>query len=357
MKGPAEGVQIKGGRYYKVQAKGKKRIWHKLTKVSEGLPALFTALADWLGRQSRADDMPKVVAEWCADVMSKHSEKTQVDERRRANIIAESFSEARASEVEPPDCDDFLKPFSGMPRTYDLFRAQLRSIFRYCERRGYRKAGTNPVDVIPTMGYTPRSRYITDSELRRIKVGGMYGDDGKKTRSGLVFACFVEITYLTAADVSVVLAIREKRDPDNPDAPHVCDEGVFIRREKTERTSRPVIVVWTPRLRAVVNRLLMIKKERQLRQRAAQRVTTPYLLTQVDGTPLSYSAASNAWQDAMRRSKVAPAMIRDLRAKGATDKEEREGIQAASDLLDHSTQSQTAAYIRRKKARKTAAAA
>lgn len=39
------GVFPKGKRYYLVTAQGKKRIWTKLSKISEGLPALYTALA------------------------------------------------------------------------------------------------------------------------------------------------------------------------------------------------------------------------------------------------------------------------------------------------------------------------
>jgi len=40
----------------------------------------------------------------------------------------------------------------------------------------------------------------------------------------------------------------------------------------------------------------------------------------------------------------------DLRATAATDKDE--GPQAANHLLDHTTEAQTASYIRRKKARR-----
>ena len=40
-------------------------------------------------------------------------------------------------------------------------------------------------------------------------------------------------------------------------------------------------------------------------------------------------------------------------ARALTDKEEREGIQAANAMGAHSTESQTADYVRRKSARKT----
>jgi integrase len=358
-KGPVKGTQIAGGRYYLVEAQGPKRIWHPLTKVKEGLPAFYRALAEQLATIANPETMPAAVTKWCMEVMSKHAPKTQVDEQRRANDIAAAFQDFAPREVETPDAFQFLRQFDHQHRTYDAYRSQLRSVFRYCELWGLRPAGSNPVDAIPTKGYKPRKRYITDSHLRRIKVAGLYGDDGRRNPSGLVFCCLVELLYLTGADVSVVVRILEQADPGQPDEPHVCTEGLMLRRDKTDGSSRPVIVGWTPRLRAVVARLQALKVERRSKKRMAQRVETPRLITKVDGTPMNYEAFSNSWQRAMKRAvstgKVPPTMIRDLRAKAATDKEESHGMGAASDLMDHTTQTQTAAYVRRKKVRRVQA--
>lgn len=40
------GVFVKAGRFYRVRCEGKRRIWIGLSRVSEGLPALYRALAD-----------------------------------------------------------------------------------------------------------------------------------------------------------------------------------------------------------------------------------------------------------------------------------------------------------------------
>lgn len=357
-KGPAKGTQIKGGRYYLVRAEGTKRIWIGLTLVREGLPAFYAALAKEHGRAERPDYMPQVVAAWNAAVMAKHSAKTQVDETRRSKVIAESFEAFRCPEVEPPDVMEFLEPLQAQARTHDLFRAQLHSIFAYAELRGWRKAGSNPVSVVPPMGYTPRKRYITDSELRRIKVGCMYGDDGRRNRSGVTMACCIELAYLTAMDVGVMIRILEQRDPDQPEEPHLCAEGIWLRRDKTKGTGGDALIVtWTPRLRAVVARLQKLKAERNLKKRAAQRVQTPVLITKQDGTPMTYEALAAAWQRGVKRSGVTPTMFRDLRAKALTDKADRAGVRAASDLGIHATEAQTTSYVRRTKARKTGAAA
>lgn len=360
-KGPVKGTQIQNRRYYWVEAQGSKRIWHKLTRVSEGLPAFYRALSEVMASVENAETMPTAVTKWCTEIMVKHAAKTQIDEQRRANDIAAAFQDFTPREVETPDCFAFLQNFDHQARTYDAYRSQLRSIFRYCELWGLRPAGSNPVDAIPTKGYKPRKRYVTDSQLRRIKMAGVYGDDGKRTPSGLMFACITELLYLTGADISVIVRLREKVDAANPDEPHVCADGIMLRRDKTEGSSRPVIVEWTPRLRAVVARLVSIKKARRAKKRMSQRVECPHLITKVDGTPMNYEAYSNQWQKAMKRAektgKVPPTMIRDLRAKAATDKDDDEGLQAANHLLDHTTEAQTASYIRRKKARRVKAVA
>jgi hypothetical protein len=357
-KGPAKGTQIKGGRYYLVRAEGAKRTWVPLTRIVEGLPAFYSALAKEHGRAERPDYMPQVVAAWNAAVMAKHSAKTQIDETRRSKVIAASFEAFRCEEVEPPDVVEFLEPLQATKRTHDMFRTQLHSIFAYAELKGWRKAGSNPVSVVPAMGYVPRTRYITDSELRRIKVGCIYGMDGRRNRSGITTACAIELAYLTAMDVGVMIRILEQRDPERPDEPHICAEGIWLRRSKTEHKGGDALIIeWTPRLRAVVNRLLRLKAERNLKKRACQRVQTPALLTKQDGTPLTYEALSNAWLDGVKRSGVTPTQFRDLRAKALTDKADKGGMRAASDLAIHATEAQTTSYVRRTKARKTGAAA
>jgi len=134
-KGPVKGTQIKGSRYYYVEAQGKARIWHKLTKVGEGLPAFYRALADKMAKLANPETMPAAVAKWCMEVMSKHADKTQVDEQRRANDIADALRDFAPRDVETPDCYEFLKQFDHMARTYDAYRGQLRGDFM----RDYRK--------------------------------------------------------------------------------------------------------------------------------------------------------------------------------------------------------------------------
>lgn len=126
VKGPARGTRIQDGRYYLVRAEGAKRIWVKLTKVSEGLPAFYLALSEATKAPTVADDvMPKVVAAWESEVMPAHAEKTQRDERARGAVIADRLENFRARDIEPAHVTEFLRAYASKPRTFNAYRAQI----------------------------------------------------------------------------------------------------------------------------------------------------------------------------------------------------------------------------------------
>jgi hypothetical protein len=347
----------KGAWYYLVVADGEKRKWNKLSKISEGLPAMYAALAKQLQADQQSGMVPALIADWETEVLALKSAGTRRDEKARGARIAARFADFHASEVDPPAVAEFLKAYRGKRRTFNAYRALLREYMRFAEEKGLRPAGSNPVSAIRTMRTPARTRCPTTSELRRVKIGCLYYSakgTRTRTRTGLTMAALIEVAYLTGQDVSVMIRIRDKRDQHAPDEPHVCDQGIFFRRDKT---GGAVVVEWTPRLRAVIAALRAAKAERQLKKHASQRVETPYLFLKQDGQPLTYAAVKEAWQDGIRRSGVLPFMFRDIRARALTDKDEREGIKAANAMGTHTTEAQTADYVRNKKARKTKATA
>lgn len=348
------GVFVKAGRFYRVRCEGKRRIWIGLSRVSEGLPALYRALADLEMQALPGDRMPALVADWQRDVMARHAAKTQVDEKARCKVIANRFQDFQAAQVLAPDVAEFLLAYRDRPRTHNLYRALLRELMRYAIERGYRT--DNPVAAIRTMSERARTRYLTDSELRRIKVGGIYGDDGKRTRSGLMLAALIDMAYLTGQRVGDLLALRWERDPRRPDEPHIAAEGLRFRPAKTRgSTGAAVLIEWTPRLAAVVERLRAMRAARMLKTRAEQRVVCSAVFTTQSGTPFTYTALASAWKRACRRAQVTDAHFHDLRAKALTDKERSEGMQAARTMGAHSTEQQTADYVRARSGRRTKA--
>lgn len=335
-------VFAKGLWYWLVTAVGKKRVWTKLSKISEGLPALYTALAEKKREASGAAKMPALIAQWEREVMPAHSAKTQRDERARGKVIAAAFVEFMPTQVETPDCSDFLSQFRQKPRTFNAYRAQLREYMRFAEEKGQRGAGTNPLQSIRTKATPARDRYITDSELRRIKVAAMRdgrSKAGDETRSGPMLCALIDMAYLTGQAIGDLLSLEW---------PHLRPAGIFFARSKVDKTTgSKVTIQWTPKLRDVERRLRDLRKER--------RAFGGQVFVTQDGKPLSYWGAASAWQRARKRAGITDCTFHDLKAKALTDKAKREGMKEAQAMGQHSTESQTANYVRLREGRTTGA--
>jgi integrase len=325
-------VHIKHGAYYYVA----QNRWTRLCRVSDGLPALYRALADLHAKDVADGTMPMLVARWLREISATRSRKTQANDTYLCRTISEAFQEFRAAEVTPPVVAEFLKEFRPMPRTHNAYRAQMRELMRYAIELGWREAGTNPTDSLRTISIPPRNRYITDSELRRIKVAAMYGDDGKRTRSGPMLCALLDMAYLTGQRISDLLTIQWQ---------DLGRDGILFQPAKVaSRTAPKILIAWTPKLEDVVRRLKSFKKRH-----------IHYVFVTQDGQPYTYSGASSAWKRGVARAGVPDAHFHDLRAKAMTDKEDREGMKAAKTMGGHSTEAQTATYVRQKKAQKTTA--
>jgi integrase len=292
---------------------------------------MYRALADIEQAGAQNDMMPALIADWMLEVSTQHKPKTQANDIYQTRTIGEAFAEFRASEVSTPDVVDFLKNFKSMARTHNAYRSMMRELMRYAEEKGYRKPNTNPVDSLKTMKTPPRSRYITDSELRRIKVGICYGDNGLRTPSGPMICCLVEMAYLTGQRASDLL---------NMEWTEITNKGILFQPGKTlSSTAVSILVGLTPRLERLIRRLKQFPQSNM-----------KHVFCKLDGQRYTYSGANTAWKRGLKRAGMVNTQFRDLRAKALTDLDESDGIQAAQRLGGHSTQSQTAEYIRHKRA-------
>ncbi|MBB2918186.1 hypothetical protein [Cupriavidus alkaliphilus] len=110
----------KNGAWYFVDIRRK---WHKLCRVSEGLTALYTALAainrDLDERQTNT--MPALIDAWLLAKLGADAATTQEEYRRMATFIRSEFDDqCLVADVEPKDIARFLdKHFDGkrMPTT------------------------------------------------------------------------------------------------------------------------------------------------------------------------------------------------------------------------------------------------
>jgi integrase len=329
-------VYLKDGSYWHVASLGKLRKWTKLCRAKEGLPAMYLALAKLTADKSFDDMLPKLIADWKKEVGKEREKRTRADDEFRLREISDAFAEFRAVQVKTPDVIDFLKRFKKTPRTYNAYRSMVRELMRFAEEKGFRPEGSNPTGAVKQMRIQARNRYITDSELRRIKVAAMYGKDEQKTRSGPMICALIDLAYLTGQRIGDLLALEWSA---------IGQQGITFKPTKLDKTTRvSVLIEWTPKLLAVIERIKGFKK-----------ANIRFVITNQEGDPYKYHGVRIAWDRALDRAGIADAHFHDLRAKALTDKDRAEGIGTAQTMGGHSTQSQTADYIRHKTAKKTSA--
>lgn len=340
-RGPVPGVYESHGRYYRAVRVGPKKVWLPLTRVADGLAALHRALADLHDKPAEPDDsMRKLIESWQAECMPRLAAKTQRDAQRINLAIGAAMPDHRACDVTTPDAALYLRDYAAKPRTYNAHRSQLRELMRHAELLGWRPAGSNPTQAIRTMRTPARTRYITDSELRRIKIGAMRGNDGLATDSGPMLCALLDVLYLTGQPIGDVLAL---------DAADAAGDLLHFRRAKVAKsTGASVRVRVTPRLRDALNRLLAIREDvaADVLVRLRRPLIEPALIVTRSGSRARYDGIKSAWYRACERAGIEDATIHDLRAKALTDIERSRGMRAARVAGQHRTEGQTADYVR-----------
>ncbi|MFC4519058.1 tyrosine-type recombinase/integrase [Cupriavidus pinatubonensis] len=337
-------VYEKNGAWYFVDIRRK---WHKLCRVSDGLTALYTALAAFTrdADQQASDTMPALIDAWLLAKLSSYAAKTQEEYRRMASFIRSEFDDQwRVEDVEPKDVARFLdKHFETKPNASNKYRALLSVMFAFAVRKGLRNV--NPVTEVAGAAEGKRDRYITDAELHEVRAAALLGNDGKPTPSGAQIVALIDLAYQTAQRIGDLLALNWS---------NVSDEGIMFHPAKTVNSSGVrMLVEMTAELRAT------------LEGAKAGKVTAigPVICTQSGGR-FTYSGAQTAWKRACQRAREryekrcaevgAPADPRflvgmhfhDLRAKGLTDKRRQDGAAAAQALAGHTTAEMTAHYTK-----------
>lgn len=349
-----QNVQPKGRWYYLVRAEGEKRIWTKLTLIRDGLASLYRKLAEEHAKDVAPDRMPLIAQAWLKEACADHADKE--NDEWAVREITDAMAEFRAREVQTPDCITFLQRWKDkkQARTFNLMRFALLDMMRFAEGKEsdgvpFRDPNTNPVASIKRMSTPARDRYPTDSEVRRIKFHAMVGRDRKPTRSGPMLAATIDLAYLTGQRIGDLLELRWNKkaatEAGEVVAPYIADDGLYFKPSKTAgSTGAKVLITWTPKLKAVIERIEKIGRK-NLR----------YVLTNQSAQQLLYSTFATAWWRACDRAGIKDVTFHDLKAKALTDTAEARGMKDAQTKGAHSTEKQTADYVRRRKAQKTEA--
>ena len=205
-KGLPRRVYIKHGAYRFLAAPkmidpsdGKLKSWIKLSNISEGESVMYAALAKLLDDSAlNQESMLYLCEEFVKHKLGEYSKETQDQYRSYCNKIAANFAEFNVNQVTTKDCADFLWHFfKSTPNTAKKYAALFRKLFVYAiSARGLRQ--DNPIDNLDISEYKTRRREVlaTHEQIAAIRAAGFIGLDGKRTHSGEMFACIIDMSYL-----------------------------------------------------------------------------------------------------------------------------------------------------------------
>ena len=276
------------------------------------------------------DAMQCLIEEWRKDKLPAYAEKTRDDYGRMLDGIATAFSEFNVAQVTPADVYAFCSQWKDKPRSANSYRSLMAMLLTYGASTGW--PNDNPARQSLTFKPAPkRDRYLTDSEIIKIKHGALTGKDERDNVSGPMVCAFIDLALATAQRVGDLLAL---------DWSDVSDAGIYFHPAKTvNSTGVRLLIEMSPILSEILDR--------------CGRAKLGPVIHRQDGKPFTYSGLQTAWRRARDRAKLHNAHIHDLRAKALTDMEHAKEAQA---LAGHATEGMTAHYRKARTVTKVKAA-
>ncbi|WP_288379792.1 tyrosine-type recombinase/integrase [uncultured Massilia sp.] len=295
--------------------------WVRLCSVEEGEVVMLNRLANLLGSKEHvAGTMPHLCAEFKAKKLRRYTKQTQDQYAQYLDVIADEFEAFLVIEVTTKEFADFLlEKFGDKPNTARKYAALASKLFRYAVS-GLGQRQDNPIDQLDLSEFEVSRREVlaTHDQIAAIRAAGFIGDDGKRTQSGPMFACIIDMTYLMWARAVDIRMLEEAQIEDHEGG------GGFIRLKpsKTKKSSGLVVdIVITPDIREVIERARAIKR--------ANSMISRYLFPTRKGTPYTKSGLTSMWERGRDRAMAAARkegrdfgpniQFKDLRSLGATD--------------------------------------
>jgi integrase len=228
-----------------------------------------------------------------------------------ANTIRISFKEFSPDKVKPEHVFLFMDHHRKTPNMANRMRTFMKMMFDHAVKSGI--CPSNPVTPIPRFKEKKRDRYLTDDEYKAIWQAG-----------SPALRAIMDIAYATGQRIGDVLAIKMT---------DISKHGIAFTQGKTGKKLR----VNSPMIEAAV------KAAKRLHPK---NVIPTLLLGQRNGKIRAYSGVHGLFDRAAAKAGVHDARLHDIRAKAITDAK-RQYLDPQA-LAGHSTEAQTATYIRDK---------
>lgn len=222
-------VVEKDGRYYKII----RNKWHPLSRIDEGVNALYRALYEL--DPTRPGTIGELINVYRAAGMDELAEATRQDYGKMLPRLAHHFGHIRLGMLKPSQIAVWLetrrKAGKGAIRANREF-AVLASIHKFGMRQGWVEA--NPCRGVPRNTERPRSRVVTDEEF----LEGF-------NRAPEAFQDLIAAAYLSGVRQTDIIAWSRTA--------HLRPDGIHYVQSKTRK---PHHVEWTDALRYFVRRAM-----------------------------------------------------------------------------------------------------
>lgn len=265
------------------------------------------------------------------EVLPTKASATQIDNLRELKRLLEFFNDPPAplDEIQPVNIRQYMdwrvaettkrniqngKPEAGSGKIRaNREKALFSHIWNSARNWGYTNQ-PNPCAGIKGYKEVARDVYVGGSEYQAVYEKG-----------DVALQEALDLAWLTGQRPADVLKVSEG---------HLKNGELWITQNKTGAKLRIAIV---GELEKLIQRILERKRQASVRSLK--------LLVDMDGLPLTYSKLRTKF-DRARLESGQTWQFRDLRAKAGTEKEMSDGMGAAQDLLAHTTQTMTTAYVR-----------
>jgi site-specific recombinase XerD len=222
-------VTEKDGRYYKII----RNKWHPLSRIDEGVNALYRALYEL--DPTRPGTIGELINVYRAAGMDELAEATRKDYGKMLPRLSHHFGHIRLGMLKPSQIAVWLetrrKAGKGAIRANREF-AVLASIHKFGMRQGWVEA--NPCRGVPRNTERPRSRVVTDAEF----LEGF-------NRAPEAFQDLIAAAYLSGVRQTDIVAWSRSA--------HLRPDGIHYVQSKT---GKPHVVEWTDALRYFVRRAM-----------------------------------------------------------------------------------------------------
>lgn len=273
-----------------------------------------TDLAGALAEYGKRISTPKGgMAELIDKVYAHHAPKvassTAAQYKTAAEALKRTLAEFAPEQVKGRHIAAIKTAGAKTPNMTNRKLSFLRLVFGYAVE--WQLVDSNPCIGIRRHEEARRERYLTDAEFFAIR-----------DAAGPRLQVILDLLYCTGQRINDVLRIRRS---------DITERGILFRQQKT---SAKLCVLWTPEMRAAVERAKALYGN----------VTALTLLHGRTGKAPDYRTVLQQWHVARIAAKVEDATPHDMRAKSGTDAKQQ-GNDARA-LLGHTSEAMTARYIR-----------